>query len=147
MKRECEARRKCTSLRTWHGQVSHECGWLQRTQAVFVLGHQTGTDCSREPKWFRTDDRGPWPVTTTELVPPSPWIAGGFSLRTEDYTPLKVLSPWVQSVDFNPTAAAHLSVLRQGRGRGLCCRAHLAQTLTSTVPGPYQWRGLLGTLV
>lgn len=60
MKRECEARRKCRSLRTWQGQVSHECGWLQRTQAVFVLDHQSGTDCSREPSGFgqMTEDPG-----------------------------------------------------------------------------------------
>lgn len=47
----------------------------------------------KRTEWFRTDDRGPWPVTATEFVPPSPWIAAGFSLRTEVYTPLKVLSP------------------------------------------------------
>lgn len=69
---------------------------------VWLAAENPGCVCAGSPvrdrlfkrtEWFRTDDRGPWPVTAAELVPPSPWIAGGFSLRTEVYTPLKVLSP------------------------------------------------------
>lgn len=52
---------------------------------VWLAAENPGCVCAGSPvrdrlfkrtEWFQTDDRGPWPVTAAELVPPSPWIAG-----------------------------------------------------------------------